>query len=109
MKQYYPQELELLCQKGFYPYEWVDNVEKLNHIGLPSRNDFYSKLSQSTISEDNYTHALNVYDKLNCKSFRDYHMTYLKCDVLLLTDIFENFRKTCVKYYKLVPANETVA
>ena len=43
MKKYYSgNELELLCQKGFYPYEWVDNVEKLNHQGLPPANDFYS-------------------------------------------------------------------
>ena len=105
MKKYYEPELELLCQKGFYPYEWVDNDEKLNHIGLPPSSDFYSRLKQETISETNYKHALNVYDKLKCKSFRDYHMTYLKCDVLLLADVFENFRKTCYSYYNLDPAN----
>ena len=76
MKKYYEPELELLCQKGFYPYEWVDNVEILNHIGLPPSSEFYSRLSQETITETNYKHALNVYDKLNCKSFKDYHMTY---------------------------------
>ena len=105
MKQYYENELGMLCQKGFYPYEWMDNVEKLNHQGLPPKNDFYSMLSKETITETNYNHAKNVYEKLNCKSFRDYHMTYLKCDVLLLADVFENFRKTCINYYRLDPAN----
>ena len=105
MKKYYNNELDLLCQKGFYPYEWVDNVEKLNHEGLPPVNEFYSTLSQETLSDANYKHAQNVYDKLSCKSFKDYHMTYLKTDVLLLADVFENFRNTCYSYYGLDPAN----
>jgi hypothetical protein len=57
MNKYYENELDLLCQKGFYPYEWVDSVDKLNHVGLPPANEFYSILSQETISEKNYTHA----------------------------------------------------
>ena len=105
MKKYYSSDIGLLCQKGFYPYEWVDNVEKLNFIGLPPAENFYSTLSQESISAKNYEHATAVYNKLNCRSFKDYHMTYLKCDVLLLADVFENFRKTCFNYYKLDPAN----
>ena len=105
MKKYYSSDIGMLCQKGFYPYEWVDNVEKLNFIGLPPAESFYSTLSQESISAKNYEHATAVYNKLNCRSFKDYHMTYLKCDVLLLADVFENFRKTCFNYYKLDPAN----
>ena len=99
----------MLCQKGYYPYEWVDDIKKLNHKGLPPRANFYNKLKQELISEEEYQHALKVYDTLGCKTFKDYHLAYLKCDVLLLADVFEKFRKTCMTYYDLDPANYLTA
>ncbi len=47
MKRYYSGEiLDLLCRKGYYPYEWVDSDDKLNYIGLPEKDNFYSALKQ---------------------------------------------------------------
>ena len=63
-KYYSGESLELLCQKGFYPYEWIDSDDELNHVGLPDRTYFYSTLTRETISEDNYKHAKNAYDTL---------------------------------------------
>jgi hypothetical protein len=105
MKREFPEHYEMLCQKGVYPYEFVDDISKLDHPGLPPIESFYSKLRQEGISREDYERAQKVYATLNCSSFKDYHMTYLKTDVLLLADVFENFRKVCRSYYRLDPAN----
>ena len=105
MKKEFNKDIDILCQKGFYPYEFIDNIDKLNHEGLPDIDKFYSQLYQKTLTEKEYIHATKVYNQMNCKTFKDYHLLYLKCDVLLLADVFENFRKTCIEYYQLDPSN----
>ena len=102
-KYYTPEEVELIKQKGFYPYEFMDTEEKFNDTKLPPREAFYSKLSGKRISEKDYKHACNVWNTFKMKTFKDYHKLYNETDVLLLADVFENFRNLCLKIYRLDP------
>ena len=104
-KQVFKKNTELLTRKGVYPYDYVSSLEKLSETKLFPKEEFYSKLNDEDISDDDYQHATHVWNTFKCKSLRDYHNLYLKSDVLLLSDVFENFRKTCLKHYKLDPAH----
>ena len=104
-KREFKKNVDLLTRKGVYPYDYVSSLEKMSETQLPPKEEFYSKLNDEDITEDDYQHAINVWNTFKCKSLRDYHDLYLKSDVLLLSDVFENFRKTCLKHYKLDPAH----
>ena len=90
-------EFELLIRKGVYPYEYMDSWERFDEAELPPIEKFYSSLSASSISPEDYKHALNVWKTFKCKTLGDYHDLYLKTDV--------NFRNICLHQYKLDPAN----
>ena len=96
---------ELLYKKGIYPYEYVDSFEKFAETSLPPKEEFYSSLNDQHISEEEYTHAKEVWKTFDCKTLGDYHDLYVKTDVALLADVFENFRKLCLKKYGLDPAH----
>ena len=92
-KYFNEKEMALIARTSFYPYEFIDDHTKLNYPGLPPKESFYSKVRLDGISDKDYEHAQNVYNTFKCRDFGDYHWLYLKTDVLLLADVFENFRK----------------
>ena len=96
---------KLLFAKGVFPYEWHDSPEKLAETSLPPREAFYSNLNMCDISAEDYSRAQEIWNTFNCKTFKDYHDLYLKCDVLLLADVFENFRSMGMQFYGLDPAH----
>ena len=97
--------LELMSSKGIYPYSYMDCFEKFNQKELPSKEDFYSILNDQHISDEDYQHAKKVWNAFKCKNMGQYHDLYLGSDVLLLADVFESFRRTCLSYYNLDPCH----
>jgi hypothetical protein len=94
----------LLQKKVIYPYEYMSDFDKFNEDALPNKESFYSELSESNITDLEYEHAIEVFNKY-CKNLGDYHDLYLKTDVLLLVEVFESFRQVCLRYYNLDPAH----
>ena len=102
-KYFTPEQVKLLKQKGFFPYDYMDDIEKLKDTKPPPQKAFYSKLTGKGINNYNYNHVLNVWKTWKMKTLKDYLELYNECDVLLLADIFENFRDVCLKNYGLDP------
>ena len=99
------EQFNLMKQKGVYPYDYMDSFDKFNDTTLPKKDDFFSILNNEHITDQQYALAKNVWETFNLKTMGDYHDLYLKSDILLLADVFENFRKTCIQYYKLDPCH----
>ena len=72
---------------------------------MPSKEKFYSSLTDRKISDKEYEHVLNVWNKFEMKTMKDYHELYLTCYVLLLADVFEKFRNINLKNYGLCPSH----
>ena len=104
-KAFKGKRVDLMSQKGVYQYDYMDSFEKFNEKELPTKDKFYSILNDQHITDDEYYHAKEVWNTFMIRTLGDYHDLYLVSVVLLLTDVFENFRKTCMQYYKLDPCH----
>ena len=98
VEEFVPENLELLKQKGDYPYEYMNNFERFNEEKLPARKNFYSstkdgkigdddKISDGHISIKDYLTCEKIWDKFRMKNMGGYHDHYFKKDVLLSVDV----------------------
>ena len=99
------EDLNLLKQKGVYPYSYVKNFQVFEESCLPPKVAFRNDLTGEDISQENYAFAQQVWNTLNCENLGEYHDVYLYQDIFLLADIFEQFRQVCLKNYELDPAH----
>ena len=85
----------------------MDNWERFEETSLPNKESFYSNLNMENIDDIDYRHGhdINVFKRFKLKNLGEYHDIYVQSDTLLLADVFENFRITCLKVYELDPAH----
>ena len=92
----------LLLRKSVYPYECMDSWERFDETSLPDKKAFYSKLNLEDITDKDYALAQKVFKGLKLKNLGDYRDLYVQSDTLLLADVFENFRNTCIEIINLI-------
>ena len=95
----------LLTRKGVYPYEYINSWDRFNEIQLLPISVFYSNLNMSSISEEDYQHAQRVWKEFGIHDLGDYQDPYLRTDVVLMANVYEAFRDTYLKHYKLDPVH----
>lgn len=118
------EKIRLLTKKGLYPYDYFTSFEKFEETELPPAEAFVSALNRSIIDGVTYEDssdgtmesalieakaarekAVYVFKTFGCKNNGDYSDLYLRTDTLLLADVFEAFRDTCMREYGLDPVN----
>ena len=116
VREFGSENLEILKQKGAYPYEYMNSFERFNEEKLPARKYFFSstkkgkidddgKISDGHVSINDYLACKKIWDKFKMKDMGNYHDHYLKKDISLSVDVFEKFITTCLKYYGLDPCH----
>ena len=92
-------------KKGIYPYDYMDSFNRFEETENPPKQAYYSILNDQEITDEDYEHSIKIWKEDQIKNLGEYHDLYLKIDVLLLAEIFENFRNVCLKHYELDPAH----
>ena len=93
---------QLLLRKGVYPYEWAESIGKLKVTTVfPPLECFFSTLTQSNISDEDYAHGKLVFEFFRCKNMLDYCDLYCNLDTVLLCEVMMAFRKAVKNDFNL--------
>lgn len=68
-------------EKGCFPYEWVDGLDKLEETSLPPHDAFYSSLKNANITEEEYQYCQQVWEEKQMSTFKDFLKWYNNLDV----------------------------
>jgi len=77
---------------GVFCYDFLSSLEKLEKCSsLPKKEEFFNRLTNSHISDDDYKHAKKVFKSFKFSNMLEYLNLYMKLDTYLLADIFLKF------------------
>ena len=94
---------EMLTRKGVYPYSYMDSLDRFTENQLPPKKSFYNDLSKKSITTDDFNFVQKLWKTFDMKTLEDLHNLYMESDVLLLSDVYENYRSSILQNYGLDP------
>ena len=104
LKQEFGKEnYKLLTKMGIYPYDYFDSKTKYDELQLPKKEKFFNKLNNKNISNEDYKHAIKVFETFKCENLMEYSILYLNTDICHLSDVFQKFSDFAYKTYNLDP------
>ena len=92
-KSHFQDKFEMVNKKlENFPHNYV-NKNNLENKELPDKKCFYNMLTLKDINDKEYNQVKKIYKNMEFKNLREYLECYLKSDITLLADVFNNFRK----------------
>ena len=73
--------------------------KKYKENKLPIKSEFFNKINDKNISNEDYNHANNVINTCKCNNLLDYSILYLKTDLCHLADVFQKFSNFAYETY----------
>jgi len=102
---------DLVYRKGIYPYAYMTDRSKFQETQLPPIEKFHNTLHDEPLSAEDYQRAQETWKFFGIRNLQQFHDHYLLSDVLLLSDVFQNFRQTVLQkhgldclYYPTLPS-----
>ena len=95
------EEFDMVKRKAPFCYDYVDSAARMNETVPPPREAFFNTLTQAHISDEEYERFLRVWQSFGFATLGEYSDFYLRLDVCLLADVFEEFRSFGAKHYGL--------
>jgi hypothetical protein len=100
----YLQTFEASSQKGFFPYDYINNLDKLSETSLPPHDAFENYLTKKNISKEEYEYCQQVWDQEKMSTMRDFLKWYNNLDVLPFLEAIEKqvsiYRKKEIDMFK---------
>lgn len=99
------EKFKLLSVKAPFCYDFIKSYADLDEHRdeLPEIGHFFNTLTNEECSLQEYDRAKDIWRVFELTTLGQYSDIYLKLDVLLLVDVFENFRSECMLAYEIDP------